>query len=61
MCDSELLVNYHVYNARKVISFRDDKKIVASLDGLAEKQGIDRSDILRMMVREKLRVTTYAK
>jgi len=42
----------------KIISFREDPKILESLDALADSKGIDRSDILRMIVREKLNPRT---
>jgi hypothetical protein len=40
-------------NNRKIISFRDCENIIEFLDAKARKLAVDRSDVLRMLVREK--------
>jgi len=40
-------------NRAKIISFRDSDLILHYLDEKAEAEGIDRSDVLRMFVRER--------
>ena len=37
-----------------VFSFKEDRQIIAALDDLAEKQGTDRSSLIRQAVREFL-------
>jgi hypothetical protein len=38
---------------RKIISWRESTSIIEYLDSKAQQYGLDRSDVLRMMVREK--------
>jgi hypothetical protein len=47
-------------NKTKLIGFKDSPEVVKSLDVLAEKRGVARSDVLRMMVRGQLSATTDA-
>ncbi len=43
-------------NLKRLIGFRDTQEIVETLDRHAKEKGIARSDVLRMIVREKFRV-----
>jgi hypothetical protein len=38
----------------KLVTFRDDAKVIRKLDRHVEQEGIDRSDFLRQAIREKL-------
>jgi len=42
-------------NTKRLIGFRDVPAIVKRLDDYAAARGIDRSDVLRMILREKFK------
>jgi len=44
-------------NSKYLIGFRDTQEIVDTLDRDAKEKGITRSDVLRMIVREKFRAS----
>lgn len=45
----------------KSLTFRENKEIIQSLDAIANRNGFDRSDVLRMIIRDYFKAESEKK
>ena len=53
MLGTLILERFEMSNTKKIISFRDEDSIIQYLDTRAAEKGVSKSDVLRLLIREK--------